>query len=130
MHIRIFEPNPRQDRWVYRVVFFPDEGSPVVCEACCPEEAESMAENLARHYGCSWKHLPNLESLSHWVDEAGQLRVIDRIELVDLGNGRGQFNCFAGKVRFSTDMGELQWLAEHMRFWLAAWLDEEWKPAR
>jgi hypothetical protein len=121
MHIRIFEPNPTQDRWNHWVVFFPDQGEPQLHNADSPEEAERIAADLAAQHGCPWKYMPDCPELPHWFDEEGNLRDIDRLEVVHLGNGRGQLNFFSGTVRLSTDMGDLRDLLELLHEFARDW---------
>ena len=122
MHIRIFEPNPDRDRWNYWVVFFRDDQPlPQVHESDWQEEAERIAAELAEQHGCQWNYMPDYEPLPHWFDENGDLRRIDRLEVVHLGNGRGQLSFFAGSVRLSVDTGHMRYLLE-----LTQWFAEDW----
>lgn len=103
-------------------MYFTKEGSAQEFEAATAAEAERIATDLTREIGCDWKYQSGCADLPHWFDEKDNLRIWDRIEIVDLGNGRGQLNCFAGKPRLSVDiMGEVEFLVAEF-LWLArAW---------
>lgn len=124
MHIHIFSPAPDRNRYQYQIVIFTDDGATDVHNADTSTEAEALATDLARRHGCDWRYFRDYPPLPHWFDEEGNFRKIDRMELIDFGNGRGQFNCFAGAVRLSTDMGTLSRLRQLMRTLLEDEVDD------
>lgn len=123
MRVTIFKPNPDKDRWNYWVVFFPDleKGLPQPHYVDTSIEAENLAADLAETHGCDWEYMPDLPELPHWFDENGDLRNIDRVELTDLGHGRGQFNLFSGNMRLSAESGTIDYLLDTL-----LWIAEDW----
>lgn len=125
MFIRIFPPKPDEGRPNFWVVYFSQKGKSQQIEVTPADEAEEIAKKLARKHRCPWKYQPNFPELPQWIDEQGKLREIDRLELVHLGNGRGQFSCFSGTVRLSVDNGDVGLLLNGLRLLAEGWAESK-----
>ncbi|QDU94090.1 hypothetical protein [Lignipirellula cremea] len=121
MHVAIIKPKPEQNQWNYSVVYIADDLTTEVHEVPTSLEAEAIAAELAEKHGCEWNYLRDFPELPHWFDENGHMRNIDRLEIVHLGAGRGQFNCFSGSVRLTVDMGEIGDLLEYLLILTGDW---------
>lgn len=104
--VKVIQPAEHTDFEFWVVVFRPNE-SPEVHSVGSQAEAEALAEELAGQNQCQWSHQLPLRTWwnSHWWDEDGNLRELNRVEFVRLANGAIQFTVFSDSHRISTEIG-------------------------